>query len=142
MKAGSRSEMLDVRLYSAYDPNMGVAFCFDGIHNSVSKDHVIMLGSFNPPGNYYKPPMDAENTFLCCSIDPESPIISPKYAKDFVMLKSLDPTLFKQLIIDLYSISKENGQEKLMNIGWTILPMFCKLGPNFFVNSGNFQVFF
>ncbi len=142
MKAGPRSEILDPRLYGRYDPAQGLAFCFDGLHNCSMELHVVALGSFNPPGNYYKPPQTAENTFLCSTVEVDSPLTAPKYAKEFVVLKGVDPGLYKQLIIDLYAVGVDKGTTKLVNMCWTILPMFYKVGSSIHVNSGIFQVLF
>ena len=128
--------MYDIRLLEKYDSVKGLSFCFDGLHNLQVEQHIVAMISFNPPGNYYKTPRATEDIFLCGNVDVDSPISAPKYSSDFVMLKHVDPTEHKQVLIDLYSVSGE----KLANIGWTILPMFYKAAGSIYANSGLYQV--
>ena len=140
MQRNPAKEILDPCFYSIYDSLEGFRFIFEGLLGINTNLHISAFCSFNPPGDYYTSNKSMENTFIFGIIDPESPINAPKYVNEGALLKSIDPQQCKEIIIDLYGISSEKNIPKLINLGWTILPLFHNTISGVYVNCGYYQV--
>ncbi len=112
------------------------------MHNVPAEvQHLAALCTFNPPAGYYKSPPVVEGSFICSDIEIDSSRASPKYVEEFKIVQGIDPTLTSQIVIDLYDVQTENGVfTRLVNIGWTILPLFHHAGGNVYVNTGAYMV--
>jgi len=141
MKEGIPEELMNGHHYLDYDPDQGLSFTLDSIRGLNFPLHTAAFCTFNPPADYYKT-QSLQGCLICSNVDIESSMSNPNYKMEEYIFKSISTEDHKQLLIDLYGITSEEGKPGLLNIGWTILPIFQPLGDKLIINNGLYQVLY
>lgn len=134
MKASPRTELFEYKFYEKYSPKSGLEIYVVGFHNAPTNLPLISVCSFNPP--------ISSKIFLLTSIDFDSPQRSMRCGNEIKQIRGLESTDTSQLIVDIYSVTFENNEPKIVGWGWSILPLFDHSHNGIYLNTGLHMVYF
>ena len=128
---------MDLKYLTIYNPDVGLKFAIDGLHNLKKKSLFVCIFCIFPPGTLYTEDIDNLQIYFNSALDWESPITSPKYIEGYLKFKDIKFEKNKCLIIDIREIKFIKGKISINEYAWTIAPLFTYDG---YVNSGVYQI--
>lgn len=128
--------------FSPYNRELGFKVAIDGFHNT---PHPIPYGcivSLNPPGSLYDPEVEGpyKDVNIASTLDYSSAIRSFKLLDGYFNYRDIQGEANLSIILDVRSIEFVQGNGKIVESGWAVVPIFHSKDYKLYVRSGVYQV--
>ena len=120
--------LIDMVYFSKYRAQSGFRFIVDGVHGVPSQENAyVVLYSLSTPGTFFIEPRDVTQAKMTATYDWESVANSPQYEDEwFVFKENINPN--QNILIEVKAVPFKKVDSKIIDVGWTVLPVFSKDG--------------
>ncbi|CAG9322879.1 unnamed protein product [Blepharisma stoltei] len=132
-----RTPMIDMKYFAKYLPKMGFKFSVDAIHNIPTESPHVAVFCLNPPGALYSNTVITQDVNFTIKVDWNSSITTPRFLDGFHNYRNVLFDRNMHIIIDIRAVSFAKQKPEVVDVGWTILPVFSEDG---YINSGIYQL--
>ena len=136
------SKMLDMRYFAPYSRRFGFKISVDGLHNTPHPLPYGVVVSLNPPGELYADPepRPSKDVNVATTMDLESPMRSYRFLDGYFHFRDVPGTPNLAVVLDIRSIEYVRGTPKIVEAGWTLVPVFFIRDARLYVRSGIYQM--